>query len=65
MTIEKPDEWKIEEKGKGCLPTLLRIVFTRPRNRSENGLQSDYTPLDEEDLLDKFRDGYSPFVKRF
>jgi len=58
------DEWPLKKKGDGCIPTLLKTIFTDPRKKFGDGLQSDFTPLDEEKLLDKFPDGYDLEAKR-
>jgi hypothetical protein len=58
------DEWTLNKKGDGCIPTLLKIMFTGPRKKFGDGLQSDFTSLDEEELLDKSPDGYDPKAKR-
>jgi len=65
MTIEIPtNDWKIKKNYKGCLPTLLRMIFVgRRKNQPENGLQSDFYDK-EEKILDMFPDGYDPNIRK-
>jgi hypothetical protein len=59
------DEWRVN-KNRGCLPKLASSVISifKFKRQTNSGLQSDLISTDpDEELLDRYPDGFVPDLK--